>query len=116
LISEEFAGNSAEFFRVACEHELEGIVSKRLDRSYRSGRSKAWLKTKCVQSGKFVVIGYQQSSGGVRAPLANIKIATLEGKTLRYAGAVGTGLAKRSLRCCASDWAPFGRRRVPFPV
>ena len=34
-------------FRAACQHGLEGIVSKRLDSAYRSGRVKSWVKTKC---------------------------------------------------------------------
>src|SRR6478752_224082 len=34
-------------FRAACQHGLEGIVSKRLDSVYRSGRVKSWVKTKC---------------------------------------------------------------------
>ncbi|WP_158811382.1 RNA ligase family protein, partial [Beijerinckia sp. L45] len=59
LMSEEFTGAGADLFRVACEHELEGIVSKRLDVPYRSGRVKTWLKTKCVQSDAFVIVGYQ---------------------------------------------------------
>ncbi|WP_180982540.1 non-homologous end-joining DNA ligase [Methylocella silvestris] len=95
LLSQEYAGTGADFFRVACEHELEGIVSKRLDKPYRSGRSKDWLKTKCVQTEEFVVIGYQPSSGAVRAPLANIKVARREDGTLRYMGAVGTGFSER---------------------
>ena len=33
-------------FRHACKMGLEGIVSKRLDSRYRSGRSKDWLKFK----------------------------------------------------------------------
>ena len=48
LMSEEFSGAGADLFKIACENELEGIVSKRLDRAYRSGRSRDWLKTKCV--------------------------------------------------------------------
>ncbi|ACK52012.1 DNA polymerase LigD, ligase domain protein [Methylocella silvestris BL2] len=98
LLSQEYAGTGVDFFKVACEHELEGIVSKRLDKPYRSGRSKDWLKTKCVQSGEFVVIGYQPSSGAVRAPLANIKVARWEEGALRYAGAVGTGFSERVAR------------------
>jgi bifunctional non-homologous end joining protein LigD len=50
MFSDEYAGSGADLFRVACEHRLEGIVSKRLDAPYRSGRSKTWLKTKCVLS------------------------------------------------------------------
>ena len=35
-----------ELFRAACRMGLEGIVSKRQDRPYQGGRSKAWLKIK----------------------------------------------------------------------
>ena len=70
-------------------------MSKRLDRAYRSGRSRDWLKTKCVLSDTFVIIGYQPGSGAVRAPLANLKIARIDGQRLRYAGAVGTGFSER---------------------
>lgn len=95
LMSEEFSGPGADLFRIACENELEGVVSKRLDRAYRSGRSRDWLKTKCVLTDAFVIIGYQPGSGAVRAPLANIKIASFDGQRLRYAGAVGTGFSER---------------------
>ncbi len=94
VMSEAYAGAGADLFRIACEHELEGIVSKRLDKPYRSGRRLEWLKTKCVQSDAFVVIGYQPTSGAVRGALANIKIATFDGARLRYAGAVGTGFSE----------------------
>jgi ATP-dependent DNA ligase len=33
-------------FRAACDMGLEGLVSKRRDRPYQAGRSKAWLKIK----------------------------------------------------------------------
>jgi bifunctional non-homologous end joining protein LigD len=33
-------------FRHACKIGLEGIVAKRRDRPYRSGRSPDWIKTK----------------------------------------------------------------------
>ena len=29
--------------------KLEGIVSKRMESSYRSGKSKNWIKVKCAQ-------------------------------------------------------------------
>ena len=32
LLSEDYIGNSAELFRIACAQELEGIVSKRLEK------------------------------------------------------------------------------------
>ena len=95
LMSEEFSGPGADLFKIACENELEGIVSKRLDRAYHSGRSRDWLKTKCVLTDSFVIIGYQPSTGAVRTPIANIKVARFDGQRLRYAGAVGTGFSER---------------------
>jgi len=43
-------GDGAEVFAHACEIELEGIVSKDRTCSYRSGRSKTWLKIKNPQA------------------------------------------------------------------
>ena len=94
LLSEDHSGPGADLFLIACEHEFEGIVSKRLDKPNRSGRRAEWLKTKCVQSDTFVIIGFQPGSGAVRTPLANIKVATFDGTRLRYAGAVGTGFSE----------------------
>jgi bifunctional non-homologous end joining protein LigD len=39
-------GRGSEVYQAACRMSLEGIVSKRIDAPYRSGRSKAWLKVK----------------------------------------------------------------------
>ena len=94
LLSKDFAGAGADLFRIACEQGLEGDVSKRLDKPYRGGRSRSWLKTMCVQSDTFVIIGYQPGSGAVRTPLANLKIASFNGHMLRYVGAVGTGFSE----------------------
>ncbi len=94
LLSEDYTGDGAELFRIACEQELEGIVSKRLDKPYRGGRGRSWLKTKCVLSDAFVIIGYQPGSGVRRATVGALHVATFDGHMLRYAGAVGTGFSE----------------------
>jgi hypothetical protein len=45
-INEHMEGDGATVFRHACKLGLEGIVSKRKDSPYRSGRSPGWLKMK----------------------------------------------------------------------
>jgi bifunctional non-homologous end joining protein LigD len=42
-----------DLFRKACEFGLEGLVSKRIDRPYRGGRSKDWIKVKNRQHHAF---------------------------------------------------------------
>jgi ATP dependent DNA ligase domain len=44
--NEHMEGDGETVFRHACKLGLEGIVSKRKDSAYRSGRSPDWLKIK----------------------------------------------------------------------
>jgi ATP-dependent DNA ligase len=44
--NEHIEGDGETVFRHACKLGLEGIVSKRKDSAYRSGRSPDWLKMK----------------------------------------------------------------------
>ena len=92
LLSEEIEGDGPTIFKHACDHGLEGIVSKRRDAPYRSGRRDEWRKTKCVQSDTFVVIGYETTAG----MLASIRLAEETGGHLRPAGGVGSGLSVAS--------------------
>jgi bifunctional non-homologous end joining protein LigD len=96
--SDHVIGRGAAFFDEACRHGLEGIISKRLDAPYRSGRSRAWLKVKCGRRQEFVVVGYTEP-GGSRPGLGALVLAarTAAGE-LRYTGRVGTGFTARTLR------------------
>ena len=47
LVLAETFDDGPGLFRIACAMGLEGVVSKRLDSPYRSGRALTWLKTKC---------------------------------------------------------------------
>jgi bifunctional non-homologous end joining protein LigD len=46
VLSEHYDGDGAVMFRHACALGLEGIVSKRRDAPYRSGRCADWIKIK----------------------------------------------------------------------
>jgi len=69
---------------------LEGIVSKRSDAPYRSGRSDAWLKSKCQKSQEFVVLGYVRSTAASGA-VGSLVLGYYQDGVLCYAGRVGTG-------------------------
>lgn len=56
-------GKGPEFFAEACGRRLEGIICKRRDRPYRSGRSAEWLKVKCSHHEEFVIGGYTPPAG-----------------------------------------------------
>jgi bifunctional non-homologous end joining protein LigD len=79
---EHWAGDGSAIFAAADRMDLEGIVSKRATSRYVSGRSKAWLKSKCMVESEFVVVGFERKRG--EAPFALLARETDEGP--RYAG------------------------------
>ncbi|AKM32862.1 hypothetical protein AB870_14550 [Pandoraea faecigallinarum] len=85
-------GELVSLWHGACEAGLEGIMVKRDDSPYVSARSDAWRKLKCSQRQEFVIVGFTEPAGarhGFGALLLGYYDS--DGKTLRYAGKVGTG-------------------------
>ncbi|MFI0848960.1 DNA ligase D [Mesorhizobium sp. IMUNJ 23232] len=73
--------------RSACRLSLEGIVSKRADAPYVSGRTETWAKSKC-RAGHEVVIGaYATTNGKFRSLLVGVN----RDDSFVYVGRVGTG-------------------------
>ena len=106
-------GSGSEFYEQACAAGLEGIVSKRADASYRSGRNKAWLKIKCARGEEFVIGGYSRSD--VRGkPFSSLLLGTFENGKLIYAGKVGTGFGAADLDGLAKRFKPLERAASPF--
>ena len=84
-------GDGEKMLRELCAHGAEGIVSKRRDAPYRSAdRHPDWQKTKCVKRQEFVIGGFTEPEGS-RAGVGSILVGYYEGRTLRFAGKVGTG-------------------------
>jgi bifunctional non-homologous end joining protein LigD len=85
--------NDHEFHRLACLHELEGIVSKRTNSRYEPDR-RTWLKTKCLNREEFVVVGWSDPEGS-RHLIGSLLLGyyTPDGKLI-YAGRVGTGTSR----------------------
>lgn len=111
--SEHVRGRGAEFFRQACALGLEGVVSKRADAAYRSGRSRDWLKTKCTAQQEFVIGGFTEPSGA-RHHLGALLVGLWKDGQLVYSGKVGTGFTERSLAELHEKLAPLERSRSPF--
>ena len=77
---------------------LEGIIGKRRDSTYTSGRSNAWIKLKCRRRQEFVVGGYSEPTGS-RGQFGALLLGVYDtnGK-LQYAGRVGSGFDASTLR------------------
>ena len=95
--SEHTNGDGKQVFASACKLGLEGIISKRIDKKYSSGRSMDWIKSKCVIADPFVVIGFVASKAASNA-IGSLVLAYYDGASLVYAGRVGTGFSARDAR------------------
>lgn len=88
--AEHVEGNGEAFFRQACRHGLEGIVSKRRGRPYEPGRRGGWVKAKCTLRQEFVIGGFTDPEGS-RAGIGALLIGYYDADRLVFAGKVGTG-------------------------
>jgi DNA ligase D-like protein (predicted ligase) len=94
---EELHGDSRQRFAEACGAGWEGLIAKRADAPYRSGRSRDWLKLKCASEQEFVIGGFTEPAGS-RTDFGALLVGYHEGGRLRYAGKVGTGYTTATLR------------------
>jgi bifunctional non-homologous end joining protein LigD len=95
--SDHLVGETINLYRQACATGLEGIVCKRPNAPYRSGRSSTWLKVKCRNREEFVVLGWTPPQGH-RSGLGSLHVGYGGSNgDLHYAGGVGTGFNAREL-------------------
>jgi len=94
--SEAWHGDSRGRFTEACRSGWEGLIAKRADAPYASGRSRDWLKLKCAWGQEFVVGGYTDPGGG-RTDFGALLVGYYDSGRLRYAGKVGTGYTAATL-------------------
>lgn len=92
--SEHFTQPGKTMLAHACRMGLEGVVSKRADAAYRSGRGHDWIKSKCTARQEFVIAGYLPSEKTGRG-LRSLIVGYNEGGELKSAGHVGTGFSAK---------------------
>jgi bifunctional non-homologous end joining protein LigD len=113
---EHFESDGEEVLESARKLALEGIVSKKLDAPYHSGRSSAWTKAKIRDGQEVVLGGWKTTNGKFRSLMAGV----YRGDHLAYVGVVGTGFGQDTvkrimpaLKASASDKNPFGGKTAP---
>jgi len=105
-----FETGGEAILEAACRMKLEGVVSKRLDAPYRSGRGDDWVKSKC-RAGQEVVIG---GWWGTAAKLRSLLVGAHREGRLVYLGRVGTGFNARSAKALLAKLKPLERASTPF--
>ena len=113
--SDHIKGQAKEFLHLACEQKLEGIISKRADSPYMSGRHDNWMKSKCVAQQEFVIGGYVEGTGH-REALGALLLGVYEKKKLRFCGKCGTGFNQKTLATLQKVFKPLEQDDSPFDL
>ena len=112
-LSPLLAGLPSELLEQACGDGWEGLIAKRRESRYTPGRSRSWVKLKCMLREDFVVVGWTSPRGG-RVGLGALVLATRVDGSWVYAGRVGTGLDDPTLRSLAAELSEIGSARCVF--
>lgn len=115
LYSEHLEGDAEQFLESSCDLSLEGIISKRKDATYASGRSDNWVKSKCQQRQEFVICGFTEGEGS-RLGFGALLLGVYEEGKLRYIGRVGTGFSSDSLQSLRKKLSGLEQKKNPFHI
>jgi bifunctional non-homologous end joining protein LigD len=107
---EHFVTAGDAVLRSACRMHLEGIVSKRLDAPYQSGRVDTWTKSKCRAGHEVVIGGYTTTGGAFRSLIAGV----FRDGQLVHVGRIGTGFGRDAVARLMPKLRPLEVDRSPF--
>jgi len=112
-LSESLTEPGPTLLKHACQMGLEGIIAKRSDAPYRSGRGHDWLKVKCSDRQEFVVAGFAPSTADSRA-VGALVLGVYDGDKLKYAGRTGTGFTHDTARSLYRRLKTLERKTSPI--
>jgi bifunctional non-homologous end joining protein LigD len=105
-----FTQHGDAMLEAACKMDMEGIISKRLDAPYVSGRADSWTKSKC-RGGQEVVIGGWR---GDAHTLRSLMVGTHQNGKFVYMGRVGTGYTAAVAADLLKKLKPLQRKTPAF--
>jgi bifunctional non-homologous end joining protein LigD len=113
-LSEAFEDGEA-LLEAVTEQGLEGVIAKRRDSKYLSGRrSRDWVKVKARNDEEFVVAGYTRGRGRRSGRLGSLVLGEYQGDELEYVGNVGTGFDEDEIDRLVGLLRPLERKTSPF--
>ncbi|MEM5313521.1 DNA ligase D [Paraburkholderia sp. JHI869] len=113
--SQDFEAPLAQLFEAASGLGLEGLMLKRRDAPYESGRTQTWLKAKSRLRQEFVICGFT-GRGGKDGEIGSLLLGYYVDGQLRDAGSVGTGWDARTARDLWVRLTPLEVDAAPLDV
>ncbi len=113
--SPDFEAPPAHVFEAAAGLGLEGLILKRREAPYESGRTQTWLKAKTRLRQELIICGFT-ARGGKAGEVGSLLLGYYVGDKLRDAGSVGTGWDSRTAQDIWRRLVPLERDAAPYDV
>lgn len=107
---EHFTNGGDAVLHSACRLALEGIISKKADATYVSGRTDTWAKSKCRAGHEVVIGGWSTTKGKFRSLLVGVN----RGEHFAYIGRVGTGYSEAKVKQLLPRLKEMKAAKSPF--
>jgi len=112
--SDHVETNGIDFFKLAQDQHLEGIIAKKADSPYNVGvRSEKWLKIKIVKKQEAIICGYTAGRGS-RTGFGALVLGVYEGDKLVYVGHTGGGFNENLLKTIKTQLDSLVQKQSPF--
>ncbi len=108
--SEHFTDGKA-LLEAAKQQGVEGIVGKKASSFYESRRSGDWVKYKVHSSDSFLLCGFTE---GERDHFGALVLGIHDGGKLKWAGNVGTGFDRKTMKAIYEKLAPLAIAKCPL--
>jgi len=113
-LSQDFETNGIEFFEVARQLSLEGIMAKKEDSLYFPGtRSKDWLKIKTEKRQEVIIGGFTKNEGTSKK-FSSLLVGVFKNKELVFTGKIGTGFTTKLQNELMQKFEPLITSNCPF--
>lgn len=116
LFSDSIASQGVDFFNLAEQAGLEGIMAKKRESLYFPGRrTKNWLKIKVAKEKDLLICGFTKNEASGK-PFSSLILGGYKDKQLTFAGQVGTGFTDQQQRDILQKLKPLIRKKSPFTI
>jgi bifunctional non-homologous end joining protein LigD len=113
-VTESIEGDGRKMLQKARRQGWEGIIAKRMDSRYESGkRTRSWFKLKIEFREEFVVGGYTEPRN-TREHIGALLLGYFDGGRFIYVGHTGGGFTRQALSDMYKRLKPLERKTPPF--
>ena len=114
FVSSDFNATGIEFFEMAKQMNLEGIIAKKADSQYVPGaRSPEWVKVKTSTRQEVIIGGYTSNEGSSKL-FSSLLVGVMKDGRLHYTGKIGTGFTQKMQEAMMKQFKPLIRKASPF--